>query len=255
MRVQVRLFIPAMVVKMLQSLLRVLERVLGILVSTWLIDRITVPRPSLVTPPIRFTIPAPRSTMRIPIAIAVTMSSFTLRHGTALDRVLPRPTAPTPSQTQGPVTSRKSRTPSVTGNFTTLLARSILMVGSTTWWSGFRLWYEALYYGRRRRSPSSAGLKHGAKTRRGRGRWEASSDRVRQETQMRHKGNVGTPKGSLRVSHDKRQLRITISASGLAIGCCQPGYCSKPPLHRPLIVPTLRTSLQTRTVKDGVMTT
>jgi hypothetical protein len=40
------------------------------------------------------------------------------------------------------------RTPIVNGNSTTLLARSILMVRSITWWIGFRIWCEALYYGR-----------------------------------------------------------------------------------------------------------
>jgi len=40
------------------------------------------------------------------------------------------------------------RTPIVNGNVTTLLARSILMVRSITGWIGFRIWCEALYYGR-----------------------------------------------------------------------------------------------------------
>ena len=42
----------------------------------------------------------------------------------------------------------RRRTPIVNGNFTALLARSILMVRSITGWIGFRIWCEALYYGR-----------------------------------------------------------------------------------------------------------
>ncbi|CAM6031710.1 unnamed protein product [Sphagnum compactum] len=58
----------------------------------------------------------------------VTTSSADLRHGIASEQALPQSRAlRTPETAQGHATSRRLKTPTVNGNFTTLLARSILM--------------------------------------------------------------------------------------------------------------------------------
>ena len=115
--------------------------------------RRTAPRPSPTAPPIQFRTSTLRLTTAIRPAMMVTTSSADLHHGTASEQALSQPRAlRTPETAQGHATSRRLKTPTVNGNFTTSLARSILMARYIIWWTGFRPWCAAMYCERHKHS-------------------------------------------------------------------------------------------------------
>lgn len=85
----------------------------------------------LGTLPILFTISTPRLTTAVSIAIIITMSSTALYYGIASDQALPRAIVMTSSQDLAIL--HRLKIPTVTGNSTILLARSILMARFIIW--------------------------------------------------------------------------------------------------------------------------